>query len=250
MMINNHKVALVTGGSRGIGRAICLDLAADGVHIAVNYHREQKAADETVSLITQQGGSALAFQADVSDFMAAQTLVDKVIVQFGRIDILVNNAGITQDTLLPRMSELQWDSVIDTNLKSVFNCCRAAVRPMLRQKSGGRIINVSSVAGLTGTPSQTNYSASKAGIHGFTLALAKEVGARQITVNAVAPGLIPTDLTATVTDQAKQWVLENAPLKRLGTPKEVAAAVTFLASDRASYITGTILRVDGGLASC
>ncbi len=243
------KIALVTGGSRGIGRAICLDLAAHGALVAVNYYRNAEAAAETVRLIADAGGTAAAFQADVADFTAAQQLIDGVIAQFGRLDILVNNAGITDDSLLPRMDEAQWDAVIDTNLKSVFNCCRAAVRPLMRQKTGGRIINVSSIAGVMGTPAQTNYSASKAGIHGFTRALAKEVGPRQVTVNAVAPGLIPTDLTAAISTQAQEWVLRNAPLRRLGRPEEVAAAVTFLASDRAAYITGTILRVDGGLTS-
>lgn len=248
-MLLKGKVAVVTGASRGIGRAIAEDLASQGAAVVINYQSNQVAAEEVVQAITQAGGQALAVQADVSDFAAAQKLMDAAVATLGQIDILVNNAGLTRDTLLMTMKEEQWDTVLDTNLKSVFNCCKAVVRPMVKRKQGGRIINISSVSGLVGLPGQTNYSASKAGMIGFSKALAKELGSRQITVNVVAPGFIPTDLTSSLTEEMKQWAIQNTPLGRLGNPQEVAYAVTFLASDRASYITGEVLRVDGGIAS-
>lgn len=248
-MLLKGKVAVVTGASRGIGRAIAEDLASNGAAVVINYQSNQAAAEEVVQAITQAGGQAVAIQADVSDFAAAQKLMDAAAAAFGQVDILVNNAGLTRDTLLMTMKEEQWDTVLDTNLKSVFNCCKAVVRPMVKRKQGGRIINISSVSGLVGLPGQTNYSASKAGMIGFSKALAKELGSRQITVNVVAPGFIPTDLTSSLTDEMKQWAIANTPLGRLGNPQEVAYAVTFLASDRASYITGEVLRVDGGIAS-
>lgn len=248
-MLLKGKVAVVTGASRGIGRAIAEDLASQGAAVVINYQSNQVAAEEVVQAITQAGGQALAVQADVSDFAAAQKLMDAAVAALGQIDILVNNAGLTRDTLLMTMKEEQWDMVLDTNLKSVFNCCKAVVRPMVKRKQGGRIINISSVSGLVGLPGQTNYSASKAGMIGFSKALAKELGSRQITVNVVAPGFIPTDLTSSLTEEMKQWAIQNTPLGRLGNPQEVAYAVTFLASDRASYITGEVLRVDGGIAS-
>jgi 3-oxoacyl-[acyl-carrier protein] reductase len=243
------KVAVVTGASRGIGRAIALDLAAHGATVAVNWLAQGEAAADVVAAITASGGQALAVQADVSDPEEANRLIEATLAAFGQIDILVNNAGTTRDTLLARMSADQWDTVIDTNLKSVFNCCRAAIRPMLRRKQGGRIINISSVSGLAGVAGQANYAAAKAGIHGFTKALAREVGSRQITVNAVAPGLVPTDLTADLGADRFEAVRQMVPLGRLGTPEDVAHLVTFLASDRAAWITGAIIPVDGGLTA-
>lgn len=242
------KVAIVTGGSRGIGRAIAEDLAAHGAKVVVNYNSNATAAEEVVSTIKANGGDALAVQANVSDFEQAQQLVKATTDAFGQVDILVNNAGTTRDTLLMTMKEDQWDEVLDINLKSVFNCCKAVARPMIRGKRGGRIINITSVSGLVGLPGQTNYSASKAGMIGFTKAFAKEVGSRGITVNAVAPGFVPTDLTADLPEDMVKWATENTPLGRMGKPEEVAHTVTFLASDNASYITGEVIRVDGGIA--
>lgn len=242
------KVAIVTGGSRGIGRAIAEDLAANGAKVVVNYNSNATAAEEVVSAIKANGGDALAVQANVADFEQAQQLVKATTDAFGHVDILVNNAGTTRDTLLMLMKEDQWDEVLDINLKSVFNCCKAVARPMIRGKRGGRIINITSVSGLVGLPGQTNYSASKAGMIGFTKAFAKEVGSRGITVNAIAPGFVPTDLTADLPEDMVKWATENTPLGRMGKPEEVAHAVTFLASDNASYITGEVIRVDGGIA--
>ena len=243
------KVALVTGASRGIGRAIAEELAARGANVVVNYHSSAEAAEEVVRTIEEKGGAAVAVQADVSDFAAAQGLVKSTIDAFGQIDILVNNAGTTHDTLLLMMKEEQWDRVIDTNLKSVFNCCKAAARPMVRRKQGGRIINISSVSGIVGQAGQANYAASKAGIIGFTKSLAKEVGSRNITVNAVAPGFVLTDLTAGLPDELVQQSLEYIPLRRWGELPEIANVVAFLASDQASYITGQVISVDGGIAT-
>jgi 3-oxoacyl-[acyl-carrier protein] reductase len=243
------KVALVTGASRGIGRAIAEALAAQGAHVVVNYHRSADAAAEVVRTIEERGGTAVAFQADVSDFAAAQGLVGSVLESFGQLDILVNNAGTTQDTLLLTMKEEQWDHVINTNLKSVFNCCKAAARPMVRRKQGGRIINISSVSGIVGQAGQANYAASKAGIIGFTKSLAKELGSRNITVNAVAPGFVLTDLTAALPDELVQQTLTYIPLGRWGEVIEIARVVVFLASDDASYITGQVIAVDGGIAT-
>lgn len=242
------KVAIVTGASRGIGRAIAGELAANGADVVVNYHHSAEQAQEVVDAIERSGGKAIAVQADVSDFEDAKALVAETRQEFGRIDVLVNNAGTTRDTLLMRMKEEDWDTVLETNLKSLFNCCKAVLRPMLRQKSGGRIINISSVVGLAGQGGQTNYAASKAGIIGFTKSLAKEMGPRAITVNAVAPGYFPTALTADLPDDLVEKALDLIPLGRLGQVEEVAHLVAFLASDKASYITGEVIRVDGGLA--
>ncbi|MGB1252886.1 MAG: 3-oxoacyl-[acyl-carrier-protein] reductase [Candidatus Promineifilaceae bacterium] len=243
----NHKVAVVTGASRGIGRAIALDLAENGAQVVVNFRQDAKAAAEVVNLITSAGGAAVAVQADVSQTDAAQALVKQAMAEFGRIDILVNNAGTTHDALVMRMKETDWDRIIDINLKSVFNCSKAVLRPMLRGKRGGRIINISSVAGLVGNSGQASYAAAKAGIHGFTKSFAKEIGSRGITVNAVAPGLFLTDLTATLPTTTLDQVKEVTPIGRLGSLPEVAYLVSFLASDKAAYITGEVIRVDGGL---
>jgi 3-oxoacyl-[acyl-carrier protein] reductase len=242
------KVAIVTGASRGIGQVIAEDLAAHGARVVVNYNASQAGAEQAVAAITGKGGTAMAVQADVSDFAAAQALITTTLDTYGQIDILVNNAGTTRDTLLLTMKETEWDVVLTTNLKSVFNCCKAAVRPMVRRKKGGRIINISSVAALVGQGGQTNYAASKAGIIGFTKSLAKEVGSRQITVNAVAPGFFPTALTAVLSAEVVQKTLEYIPLGRWGELPEVAHLVTFLASDKAAYITGQVISVDGGIA--
>jgi 3-oxoacyl-[acyl-carrier protein] reductase len=243
------KVALVTGASRGIGRAIALELALQGAKLVVNYRTSASEAEQVVQEIQNLGGTAVAEQADVSDFEQAQELVATTVSTFGSINILVNNAGATRDMLLMQMKEPDWDAVLTTNLKSVYNCCKAAIRPMIRARQGGRIINISSVSGLTGQFGQTNYSASKAGIVGFTYALAKEVGKRQITVNAVAPGYVPTVLTSDLAQEVKDAIIQMTPLGRFGSPEDIAHAVAFLASDKAGFITGITLRVDGGLAT-
>ena len=241
-----NKVAIVTGASRGIGRAIALELARRGASVVVNYNRSAESAAEVVAAIEAAGGQAIAVQADAGDFEQATGLIQAALDAFGRIDILVNNAGTTRDQLLLLMKERDWDDVLRTNLKSVFNCCKAAARPMVRKRQG-RIINITSVSGIAGQGGQTNYAASKAGIIGFTKSLAKELGPRNITVNAVAPGFVPTDLTARMPEEWKQRVIEATPLRRVGQPEEVAYAVAFLASDEAAFITGEILTVDGGL---
>lgn len=239
------KIAIVTGASRGIGRGIAIRLAREGAKVIVNHRASKEQAEEVVRTIREAGGEAYEMQADVSDFKQAQQLINGVKKQFGRIDILVNNAGTTRDTLLLLMKEEDWDLVIKTNLKSTFNCSKAAVRWMVKQRYG-RIINITSVIGLSGQAGQTNYAASKAGIIGFTKSLAKELGSRNITVNAVAPGFVPTALTEVLSDEIKQAILESTPLGRFGTPEDIAAAVAFLASDEAGFITGQVLSVDGG----
>ncbi len=241
-----NKVAIVTGGSRGIGRGIALELASEGARVVVNYRSDSAAANEVVALIRQQGGEASAIQADVSQMKEAQDLIKATVEAYSRLDILVNNAGTTRDMLIMMMKEEDWDAVLNTNLKSAFNCCKAAARVMMKQRYG-RIVNITSVSGLAGQAGQTNYSASKAGLIGFTKALAKELGPRSITVNAVAPGFVYTDLTADLPQEMKDMVLQMTPLGRFGTPEDMAHAVTFLASDEASFITGQVLSVDGGL---
>ena len=240
------KVAIVTGASRGIGRAIAERLAAEGANVVVNHRASADQAEEVVSAIREQGGQAIVVQADVSDFQQAHDLAKAAVDEFGRVDILVNNAGTTRDTLLLLMKESHWDLVIDTNLKSVFNCCKAVARGMVRQRSG-RIINITSVAGLAGNAGQTNYAASKAGVIGFTKSLAKELASRGITVNAVAPGFVPTTLTGDLPEDLRQAAIDMTPLGRFGEPEEIAAAVSFFASDESGFITGQVLSVDGGL---
>jgi len=244
----NEKVAVVTGASRGIGAAIATELAANGAKVVVNYHASADAANAVVAKIQEAGGQATAVKANVADFNEAQTLIKTAIETYGHLDILVNNAGTTRDTLLMMMKEEQWDTVLDTNLKSVFNCCKAAARPMVRRKQGGRIINISSVVGLIGQAGQSNYAASKAGIIGFSKSLARELGSRQITVNAIAPGFFPTALTEVLPDELKEKILELIPLARWGDVEEIGYLVTFLASDKAAYITGQVVNVDGGMA--
>lgn len=240
------KIAVVTGGSRGIGRAISMTLAAAGATVVVNYQRNAAAAEETVAAITAADGAAIGMQADVSLGEDVERMFKTVIERYGTVDILVNNAGITRDTLLLRMKEDDFDAVIDTNLRGVYLCTRAALRPMTKARSG-RIINITSVVGLIGNAGQSNYAAAKAGIIGFTRAVAREMASRNITVNAVAPGYIETELTAGLGDQVRAAILEAIPLGRLGTPQDVANLVCFLASDAAAYITGQTLTVDGGM---
>ena len=242
-----NRVALVTGASRGIGRAIALELARGGAAVVINYKNSPEAGEAVVSEIQAGGGRAAAFQADVSDFQQAQDLVKFAIEAFGNLDILVNNAGITRDMLIMMMPEDDWDAVIRTNLKSTFNCSKAAVKHMMRKRYG-RVINIASAAGILGNPGQTNYSASKAGQIGFTRALAREVASRNITVNAVAPGFVDTDILTAMQPETLEMALKLVPLARLATPEEIAYAVSFLASEQAAMITGQTLGVDGGMA--
>jgi len=241
-----QRVALITGGGRGIGRAIATTLAAAGATVVITYHTNADAATETVAAITDGGGSAQAVQADVRKQADVERLVSEAQSTHGRIDILVNNAGITRDGLLLRMKEDDFDSVIETNLRGVYLCTRAVLRPMLRQRSG-RIINISSVVGLAGNIGQANYAAAKAGLLGFTRSVAREIANRNITVNAIAPGFIETDMTHGLDDTTRQALLSSIPLRRLGTPQDVASLACFLASDAAAYITGQTLAVDGGM---
>lgn len=247
MMDLKGKVALVTGGSRGIGRAIAEKLASLGARVVINYHQNEAAAQEVVHRIRAAGGEAVAVQGDVRHAEDARRIVKTALDTFGRLDILVNNAGTTRDNLLALMKEEDWDLVLETNLKGTYQVTKAAIRSMMKQRSG-RIINITSVAGVAGNPGQTNYSAAKAGIIGFTKSLAKEIGPRNITVNAVAPGYVPTDLTANLPEELIQRAVELTPLGRLGTVEDVANVVAFLASDEAGFITGQVLRVDGGMA--
>jgi 3-oxoacyl-[acyl-carrier protein] reductase len=242
----NGKVALITGGARGIGRAIAEKFASLGASVAVADLNIDQATSTAQELQEKFGYPTTAVQVNVSDYENARQMVEQVNKTFGKIDILVNNAGITRDTLILRMEEKDWDIVIDVNLKGAFNCSKAVARSMIKQRSG-RIVNISSVSGLAGQSGQTNYSASKAGVIGFTKALAREVASRNITVNAVAPGFIPTALTVDLPDELKEAIIKATPMGRMGNPEEVANAVAFFASDEASYITGQVLSVDGGM---
>ncbi|MFH5958375.1 3-oxoacyl-[acyl-carrier-protein] reductase [Clostridium perfringens] len=240
------KVAIVTGGTRGIGRAIALKLVDHGANIVINYRNSDKEAEELKAILEEKGVKVLTVKCDISNFEDSKNLMDKCKEVFGKIDILVNNAGITKDTLIMRMKEEDFDNVIDVNLKGTFNCAKHASAIMLKQRFG-KIINMTSVVGIAGNAGQVNYAASKAGVIGLTKSLAKELGSRGITVNAVAPGFINTDMTASLSEKVKEEASKNIPLKRLGDPEDVANLVGFLASDAANYITGQVINVDGGM---
>lgn len=241
-----NKIALVTGAGRGIGREIALSLAKEGATVIVNYNGSKERAEAVVEEILAAGGSAESFQCDVADNEACEAMVKAVIEKYKRVDILVNNAGVTRDNLLMKMSEEDFDMVINTNLKGAFHTIRHLSRYLLKQRSG-KIINISSVVGLSGNAGQANYSASKAGVIGLTKSVAKELASRGITVNAVAPGMIATEMTEVLPDSVKEGMLTQIPLKKVGTTKNIADAVVFLASDKADYITGQVLVVDGGM---
>ena len=245
--ILNGKVALVTGASRGIGRAIALRLAANGAKVAINFAGNLAKAEEVKAEIESSGSEAILVQGNVADFEVVSDIVKKVVDAWGRIDILVNNAGITRDNLLLKMSEKDFDDVIATNLKGVFNTTKAVTKLMMKQREG-RIVNMSSVVGLMGNISQANYSAAKAGIIGFTKSAAKELASRNVTVNAVAPGFISTDMTSALSDKVKEELNKNIPLGRIGEPEDIANAVMFFAADESGYITGQVICVDGGMA--
>ncbi|MGE3799092.1 MAG: 3-oxoacyl-[acyl-carrier-protein] reductase [Thermomicrobiales bacterium] len=245
-MSEASKVAIITGGTRGIGLAIARRLASDGFDLVLTYRGDSAVADEAAQELSTSGRRILVLASDVSDSDSAGALIEQTVKEFGKIDALVNNAGITRDTLIMRMSEDDWDTVLSTNLKGAFLCSKAAIRPMLRQRAG-RIVNMSSVVGLVGNAGQANYSAAKAGLIGLTKSTAKEVGSRGITVNAIAPGFIETRLTDVLSDELKETLLKTVPLGRFGTPDDVSGAVAFLLSPDAAYITGHVLTIDGGL---
>lgn len=240
------KVALVTGGSRGIGRAIVKALADEGASMAINYQQNEKAAREALGMVEAEGGRGIIVRADVADRQSCDRMILETIDYYGRIDILINNAGITRDNIMVMMKQEEWEDVININLTGVFNCCQAIIRPLLKQKSGGRIVNISSIAGIYGNSGQANYAASKAGVIALTKSLSKELGSRGITVNAIAPGFIETEMTAQLSDRIQKESLKRIPLGKIGKPEDVAAAVLFFVAD-ADYITGQVLPVDGGL---
>lgn len=242
----NGKVALITGASRGIGREIALTFAGYGAKVVVNYNGSKEKAEEVVKEIEAMGGEAIAIQCSVADYEACGNMVNESIAKFGRVDILVNNAGITRDNLVMKISDEDFDAVLDTNLKGTFNCIKQLYRPFLKQRSG-RIINMTSVTGILGNAGQANYAASKAGVIGLTKSVARELASRGITVNAIAPGFIATEMTDAMTDTAKQAVLSQIPLGRVGDTKDIAETAAFLASDKAAYITGQVISVDGGM---
>lgn len=246
MSDTGKRLALVTGGSRGIGRAIALHLASCGYRVAVNYQSAQGAAEELVQSICSSGGEAVAFQADVSDSDQVKALFKDVSEKMGSVEVLVANAGVTRDNLLMRMKDEDWQKVLTTNLNSVYYCTREAIRPMMKARYG-RIIAISSVVGLTGNAGQANYAAAKAGVLGLMKSLARELASRGITANSIAPGYIETDMTAVLPEEVRAAVLEKIPLARYGQPEDIAKAVAFLASEDASYITGQVLAVDGGM---
>ena len=242
-----NKVALITGAGRGIGRAIAVALAKEGAQVIINYNGSEKKASEVKQLIEEQGGKAVTCQCDVSDFTACETMIKDVVADFGHLDILVNNSGITRDGLIMKMKEEDFDSVLNVNLKGTFNTIRHTTRWMLKQK-GGKIINISSVSGILGNAGQANYAASKAGVIGLTKTMARELASRGITVNAVAPGFVETDMKEVLPEAVKATSCKQIPLGRFGKPEEIANAVAFLASEEARYITGQVISVDGGMA--
>lgn len=241
------KNCLITGGSRGIGRHMALHFAELGANVAITYSRSADAAEEVAELIRKKGVKGKAYQADAVDFKKAEEVINSVVEEWGSLDVLVNNAGITRDNLILRMNEEQWDEVINTNLKSIFNYSKAAAKPMMRAR-GGSIINVGSVVGISGNAGQSNYAASKAGIIGFTKSFAKELASRGIRANVIAPGYILTEMTEQLNEKVLQSIKSETPLGRAGNPEEVANTAAFLASDLSSYITGEVIRVDGGMA--
>ncbi|MGD2124967.1 MAG: 3-oxoacyl-[acyl-carrier-protein] reductase [Desulfobacteraceae bacterium] len=246
-MVESNRVVVITGGSKGIGRSVALRFVDEKANIViVHYDPDESASNETLKMLSENGVDAESHKVDVSSHIEVDTLFKEILSRFGKVDVLINNAGITRDALLMRMSEDEWDAVLRVNLKSVFNCTQAVVRSMIKQRKG-RIVNISSVVGQIGNPGQANYAASKAGIMGFTKTIAREVASRGVTVNAVAPGFINTEMTASLPDKVKEYFLQQIPLGRIGETEEVAEAVYWLCSDAASYITGQVVHVNGGL---
>jgi 3-oxoacyl-[acyl-carrier protein] reductase len=245
-MNKEGKTALVTGGSRGIGKAVAIQLAKDGFNIAINYSKNSKSADEVVEIVKSYGVNAISLMCDISQYKQVENMIKEIIEKFGAIDVVVNNAGITRDNLLLRMSEEEWDDVINTNLKGAFNVIKFASKHMIKKKEG-KIINISSIIGIIGNAGQVNYAASKAGIIGLTKSVAKELAARGITANAIAPGFIETEMTDILKKDIKEQMINSIPLKRAGNPQDIANVVSFLASSAADYITGQVINVDGGM---